>query len=400
MPLTISCPFTFVKGGVFYFSRRIPKELRDHYTSPRISYSLRTKSPKIAEARARKAADQLDEYWYHLRCQDTDLPGKHMLRLQQTEGTGVVAQPLGLSSSSVLLSEAVAIYLRLKGQGRPATFQRAAERACGYVIDACGDKHLEAYSKADANSFRDALIARGLAGSSMTRVFGTVRAVTNFAASEQGLLLNNPFAGVYYDRSAGVSDRSPVPAEALEVVQLKCRELDDDLRWLVALVSDTGMRLAEAAGLTLEDFVRGEDGSIHARVCPHPWRRLKTKGSERNVPLEGQAKWAAERILAQQETSAYAFPRYNKTNTTNANAASAALNKWMKEHVPEGCTMHGFRHAMRDRLRAVECPADIVDQIGGWQTDGVGHGYGSGYPLEVLRKWLKVVTGTGMVYGS
>lgn len=109
-----------------------------------------------------------------------------MLRLQQTEGTGVVAQPLGLSSSSVLLSEAVAIYLRLKGQGRPATFQRAAERACGYVIDACGDKHLEAHSKADANSFRDALIARGLAGSSMTRVFGTVRAVTNFAASEQG----------------------------------------------------------------------------------------------------------------------------------------------------------------------------------------------------------------------
>ena len=81
MPLTISCPFTFVKGGVFYFSRRIPKELRDHYTSPRISYSLRTKSPKIAEARARKAADQLDEYWYHLRCKATDLPGKHMVRL-------------------------------------------------------------------------------------------------------------------------------------------------------------------------------------------------------------------------------------------------------------------------------------------------------------------------------
>ena len=81
MPLTISCPFTFVKGGVFYFSRRIPKELRDHYTSPRISFSLRTKSPKIACARAKKAADQLDEYWYHLRCKATDLPGKHMVRL-------------------------------------------------------------------------------------------------------------------------------------------------------------------------------------------------------------------------------------------------------------------------------------------------------------------------------
>ena len=82
------------------------------------------------------------------------------------------------------------------------------------------------------------------------------------------------------------------------------------------------------------------------------------------------------------------------------NAASAALNKWMREHAPDGCSMHSFRHSMRDRLRAVECPADIVDQVGGWQTDGVGHGYGSGYPMEVLRKWMKVVTWGDMVYGS
>lgn len=400
MSETISRPFTFLKDGVFYFSRRIPKELRDHYTSPRIAYSLRTKSPKIAETRARRAADQLNEYWYHLKCRDVELPGKHMLRLQRTTGAKIVDQPLVVSSSSVLLSEAVGIYLQLKGKGRPVTFHRAAERACGYVIDACGDKHLDLYTKADANAFRDALIARGLAGSSITRVFGTVRAVTNFAASEQGLTLNNPFAGVYYDRSAGVSNRTSVPADALVVVQAKCRELDDDLRWLVALVSDTGMRLAEAAGMCREDFVRGEDGQMYARVRPHPWRRLKTKGSERDVPLEGEARWAAQRILDRQAGSDFAFPRYNKTDTTNANAASAALNKWMKEHVPEGCSMHSFRHAMRDRLRAVECPADIVDQVGGWQTDGVGHGYGSGYPLEVLRKWMKAVTGADMVYGS
>lgn len=111
-----------------------------------------------------------------------------MLRLQRATEASAVDQRLSVSSSSVLLSEAVAIYLQLKGKGRPVTFHRAAERACGYVIDACGDKHLDTYTKADANAFRDALIARGLAGSSMTRVFGTVRAVTNFAASEQGLM--------------------------------------------------------------------------------------------------------------------------------------------------------------------------------------------------------------------
>lgn len=392
MSETISRPFTFIKNGVFYFSRRIPKELRHHYSSPRIAYSLRTKSPKIAEVRARKAAEQLDEYWYMLRSRDADLPGHHMLRMEQAGGGSCTALQPAVSSSSVLLSEAVGIYLQQKGKNRPVTSRRAAERSCGYVIDACGDKHLEAYTKADANAFRDALIARGLAGSSMTRVFGTVRAVTNFAASEQGLILNNPFSGVYFDREAGVSDRVPFSVEDLKTVQTRCRELDDDLRWLVALVSDTGMRLAEAAGMSRDDFVEAADGSLAARVRPHPWRRLKTKSSERDVPLEGEALWAAHRILAQQTSSKFAFPRYNKKETTNANSASAALNKWIKEHASKGCSMHSFRHSMRDRLRAVECPADIVDQIGGWQTDGVGHGYGKGYPLEVLRKWVRLVT--------
>lgn len=293
MSETISRPFTFTKDGIFYFSRRIPKELKHHYSSPRIAYSLRTKSPKVAEARARKAAEQLNEYWYLLRSRDADLPGHHMLRMGQAGvGSSTAPQP-AVNSSSVLLSEAVGIYLQQKGKNRPATFKRAAERSCGYVIDACGDKHLEAYTKADANVFRDALIARGLAGSSMTRVFGTVRAVTNFAASEQGITLNNPFTCVYYDRDAGVSDRAPFSIENLKAVQSKFREHDDDLRWLLALVSDTGMRLAEAAGMTRGDFMQAADGSLFARVRPHRWRRLKTKGSERNVPLEGEALWAA-----------------------------------------------------------------------------------------------------------
>jgi hypothetical protein len=40
-------------------------------------------------------------------------------------------------------------------------------------------------------------------------------------------------------------------------------------------------------------------------------------------------------------------------------------------------------------IRAVDCPSDIVDAIGGWKTSGVGHGYGNGYPLEALEKWMK-----------
>jgi integrase len=100
------------------------------------------------------------------------------------------------------------------------------------------------------------------------------------------------------------------------------------------------------------------------------------------------ALWATQRILQQANTSSYAFHRYNRGSRTSSNSASAAINKWLRNYVPVGCTMHSFRHSMRDRLRAVQCPSDIADQIGGWATDGVGQGYGSGYPIEVLMDWM------------
>ena len=58
---------------------------------------------------------------------------------------------------------------------------------------------------------------------------------------------------------------------------------------------------------------------------------------------------------------------------------------------PMNAENHSFRHSMRDRLRAVECPSDIIDQIGGWPSSSVGESYGEGYELSVLAKWMKML---------
>ena len=39
---------------------------------------------------------------------------------------------------------------------------------------------------------------------------------------------------------------------------------------------------------------------------------------------------------------------------------------------------------MRDRLRAVQCPSEMIDQIGGWSKRSVGEGYGEGFSLSAL----------------
>ena len=299
------------------------------------------------------------------------------------------------SEATPTLLDALQLYLDQKGKGRPKTFRLAAERVCRYVIGLSGNKPLTSYTRSDALTLRDWLVDRGLTGSSVTRNFSYVKAIINFALAEFALDARNPFIGVYHDRTAGVSTRKPIPVANIFKVQQECRAIDDDMRWLIALISDTGMRLAEGAGLLKSDLRLDIDIPC-VRIQKHTWRNLKTTSSQRIIPLCGQALWAAERIVVSDPNSQFAFPRYNQQETTTANSASAASNKWLKQYVPIGCTMHSFRHSMRDRLRSVQCPSDIADQLGGWTTDGVGQGYGSGYPLDVLQEWMeKVVNENG-----
>mgnify|MGYP002214565644 CR=1 FL=1 len=115
---------------------------------------------------------------------------------------------------------------------------------------------------------------------------------------------------------------------------------------------------------------------------------LKPKEAKRCIPLLGKALWAASRAIEGASGSRFLFPRYNRGSSSNANSASAAINKWLKPRVPDGCVIHSFRHSMRDRLRAVECPSDIIDQIGGWSSSDVGESYGDGFQLSNVKNWM------------
>ena len=79
MLATKSNSYTFQKSGVWYFSRRVPADLRRHYRTGRIAYSLRTKSVRDARVRAMSDAAKLDRHWHILRISCDDLPGKHLL---------------------------------------------------------------------------------------------------------------------------------------------------------------------------------------------------------------------------------------------------------------------------------------------------------------------------------
>ncbi len=65
--LTKNIPHTFVRNGYYYFSRRVPSDLRDHYSYHRIVQGLRTTSPQKAKVQASITSAQLEAYWSQLR---------------------------------------------------------------------------------------------------------------------------------------------------------------------------------------------------------------------------------------------------------------------------------------------------------------------------------------------
>ena len=372
--------YLYLKRGIYYFSRRVPEDLLGHYKRSKIVFSLRTKSAKAAKVKAASLSSQLEEDWLTLRWRSKDTPLRRFLKDQATEAR--------FASSAPLLSEAGEIYLRTKGEGRPATFGSAVNRAINKLIGLIGDKPIDTFSRSDANMLRDSFFERGLSRGSIDRMFGTIRATINFTAREMGLPDISSFSGIYLGEEGRnpKTKRQPIPLETIRSVQCEFEMMNDEGRWLIALISDTGMRLSEAVGLLNGDIVLDQPHP-HIVLKEHPWRRLKTKGSARIVPIRGKSLWAAEQAIMSSQTE-FLFPRYCNEDECKSNSASAALNKWLRPRVPDECVIHSFRHSIRDRLRAVECPQDITDRLGGWTVGGVGEGYGSGYPIEVLSKWM------------
>ena len=373
----VSAPYLYRKRGVYYLQKRIPKPLIPQYGRSILQRSLRTADRTEAVRLSSQIVAALHREWQEF-----------LFALPQ-DGSSVYERLITGPKQEPSLTKAMRLYVQATGKEGNQRFIASSKRSVAEVISLSGDKTISAYKRSDALKFRDALVSRGSSQATVKRNLSNVRAIWNYIAREHGIETVNPFANMNYGNAKASVKRLPIPIEDIHRVQKLCFELDDDIRWIIAAVSDSGMRLAEVIGLTASDVHLDEDVPF-VRLSEHSWRRLKTAESQRDVPLVGATVWGLKRALKCSDVGLL-LPRYCTPKEDKANNASSALNKWLRSFVPKGCVVHSFRHSMRDRLRAVQCPSDIIDQIGGWQTAGVGQGYGRGYELNVLHKWLEKV---------
>ena len=373
--------YTFIKRNVFYFSRRVPEDLQHHYQRPRIVRSLRTKQPEEAATAAQLLSNQLEQLWFQLRLQ------------KQTEQLSSLSQ-FQQQSSQFTLEQALAYYLEQKGKTRSQLFHKHARLYVSYLQAAIPNRtKLKDFTTRDALAFRNWLQAKGLSNASVHKSFANIRAIFNFVIQEHALEFRNVFKGMQLpSEKDDAKKRLPIAIADIRLIQSCCKAADDDMRWLVALISNTGLRLSEAAGLMLNDLCLDEEVP-HVFIRPHKHRPLKTRSSERVIPLVDASLWAAQQIKQNVQASDYCFSRYCNSKGCNANSASAALNKWLKVVTRnKDYVLHGLRHSFRDRLRAVNAPIEMIDRLGGWSLKTVGQGYGDGYQLEQMHLTMKLLS--------
>lgn len=262
----------------------------------------------------------------------------------------------------------------------------------------------------DARKVRDHMLSRikstgeKISPASVARELNDVKAVVSYAKVEMGLpgTFQNPFNNLPVSNGgqfvSEAEKRLPLPPKVLKEVRARVLgHSNAELALIWRLLEGTGCRLAEIAGLRVQDIVLdGPQGASfpHVKVMWHEDRRVKTLASLRHVPLVGDALEAAGAALALPREGHMVFPTYGRVR--GSDAASAALMKHVRRvTVNPKHVVHSLRHNMKDNLILAEISSLDQNLILGHALGGTGDRvYGGGVAkLRMTTRALKRATG-------
>ncbi len=216
------------------------------------------------------------------------------------------------------------------------------------VVAYCQEQNIDGWQRIDVHHVR-ALVAqlhrRGLAGRSLQRLLSALRTLFNYLLRE-GVVKNNPVQGV---RAPKTTRQLPRTLDVDQVNQLLAHDETDPLairdRTMMELIYSSGLRLAELAGLDINDIDR-RDAVV----------RITGKGSKtRVVPVGRHALAALERWLKCR--AAWVTPDNSalfvgkRGRRLGHRAIQLRLREWAVRHgLPEALHPHMLRHSFASHM--------------------------------------------------
>ena len=227
-------------------------------------------------------------------------------------------------------------------------------------------------SRDDGRKLAAHLLAGGLKRATIQKYVGYLSAAVNLAMDEKDARIKfNPFSKVMPDGDDAL-ERLPLDDADMALMRAHLDKLTSEERLLWIWLANTGMRLSEPCAIT-EEFTEGG--------CRFVIVGSKTDSSRRRVPIpDAVLPMVAAKI---------AGPLF----TSGAKHLGRRLMRHMRRIgiADERKVLHCLRHRAKDRLRAAGCPQDVQYHLLGHEKRTVADGYGTGYPVPVLKEWMEKI---------
>ncbi len=283
----------------------------------------------------------------------------------------------------VSLSEMPRVYFDHHRRGSESVWRKKQLEYWEKLVDFLGDIPAESVDRDKARAYRSHRESLGLKSQSVQKDLNIIKAIFNVCIRELPLHIKNPFDGL--NATGGGKDaqqRSPLTVEETKLLIESALMSSDEIRRIALTCALTGARIGEVVGLRKSDC--NFAGKVpYLSFVEYGERRLKTRNSIRDVPIVPLLLSELKKQMLASQCEESLFPRYNSmTAAPRSSAASAAMNKWLKEALSIPKTAHSLRHTVADLLRNADVPEDLREELLGHGRQRSGDIYGLGASLR------------------
>lgn len=264
-------------------------------------------------------------------------------------------------------------------------------------------KRFKGKSLKEAAALRKELGVDALSSSTVAVYTHSLSAFLTYAV-DRGVLEHNPAARLTKGKGREQNLRHPLGAGSINQIFANLAGWSKGVHgvriWAPLIALYSGMRLGEIVSLHFGEFIQMGDGTWAIQLRHSPERPLKTKGSERLVPLHP--------TLVELGFVDFAKKRHRKSDgllfhDLDAGNHAARARKFQRHFatfqrnkagiVESGLSFHSFRHTFRDAMREAGVPHDAVRALGGWaRSSSVEDRYGQGTSPATLAKWMAQIS--------
>lgn len=360
--------------GQLHYRRRVPGDLQPLFGKSEWKHALGLKRGQ--EHHAARIVAEYDVAYARLIARERihQLTGSNEVTpVSRHDGTEVALQRP--SVQSIKLSEAYAYDLETYGGSRDEKVLKVAVESVKSLI---GDPDILAMTPKDVQGWIAACQAKGQKATTIRRRINSLHAILARYYRDHELEKKNPFSNTRVsDGTSSKADRLPFHMSHLKRIDHYFSghpRLKDETMEIITLLKLTGARPLEIGGLDAADILLDHE-------VPHLWirgnrhRRIKTKGSERRIPLAGDALTAAKAAKERTpEGAVFTRPCHD------TNALSQRLNKLIRRSgVPKSSRLvvYSFRHTLEEAMRSASLPEHTQKRIMGHTDSSITGRYGA-----------------------